>query len=75
VWNKEYGVAMMSPESLRLVQAEYLEMPGLHLTKAQMQRLWGFDQETCDHLVDALVTANFLKRTPRDGYVLVHPLE
>ena len=64
---------MMSPEWLHLIRAEYLEMPGLHLTKAQMQRLWGFDEQTCDHVVSALVTANFLKRTPRNGYVLANP--
>lgn len=28
---------------LNIVRAEYLEIPGLNLTKAQMQRLWGFD--------------------------------
>jgi hypothetical protein len=62
----------MSSEWLHLVRVEYLEMPGLHLTKAQMQRLWGFDQHTCDHVVNTLVAMNFLKKTPRDGYVLVN---
>lgn len=28
---------------LRLIHAEYREMPGLHLTKPQVQRLWGLD--------------------------------
>lgn len=55
---------------LRLVEAEYLEIPGLNLTKPQVQRLWGFDATTCDEVLDALETAHFLKRTPRDGYVL-----
>jgi hypothetical protein len=45
-------------------------MPGLHLTEAQMQRFWGFDQPTCDDVLHALVAVNFLKRTARDGYVL-----
>jgi hypothetical protein len=55
---------------LRLIQAEYLEMPGLHLTKAQIQRLWKLEPHMCDALLDALVAAEFLKRTHREGYVL-----
>jgi hypothetical protein len=35
-----------------------------------MQRLWGFDQPTCDGILDALVSVNFLKRTARGGYIL-----
>ena len=56
---------------LDIVRAEYLEIPGLHLTKAQMQRLWSFDQQICDRVLNALIGANFLKRADRDGYVLV----
>jgi hypothetical protein len=51
---------------LRRVQGEYIEMPGLRLTTAQAQRLWGLDQASCDALLDALVDAKFLFRT-RDG--------
>jgi len=57
-------------ESLRLIRAEYLEMPGLHLTKPQVQRLWKLDPHTCDVLLDTLVSAQFLRKTPRDAYVL-----
>ena len=55
---------------LRLIQAEYLEMPGLHLTKLQVQRLWGLAPQLCDAVLDALVAAEFLKKTPREAYVL-----
>ena len=55
---------------LRLIQAEYLEMPGLHLTKPQIQRLWSLETRECDTLLDALVSARFLRQTPRGGYVL-----
>jgi hypothetical protein len=55
---------------LQLVQAEYREMPGLHLTKPQIRRLWGLDTVTCDALLDVLETTRFLRRTSRDGYVL-----
>lgn len=62
------------PESLtrwlQLIQAEYLEMPGLHLTKAQVRRLWGLDEPMCDTLLDALVSAQFLARTHKQAYVL-----
>lgn len=48
------------------IRAEYGEMPGLKLTGAQAQRLWGLDRESCDGLMAGLVTAGFLART-RDG--------
>ena len=51
---------------LRRVQGEYIEMPGLRLTPAQAQRLWGLDRMACDALLEALVDAKFLLRT-RDG--------
>ena len=54
---------------LQLIRAEYLEIPGLHLTRSQMQRLWGLDPTTRDELLDALVDARFLKRTRDGGYV------
>jgi hypothetical protein len=53
-------------EVLRRVKGEYLEMPGLRLTIAQAQRLWGLDRSVCDSLLGALVDAKFLFRT-RDG--------
>ncbi len=51
---------------LRRVRGEYKEMPGLRLTTAQAQRLWGLDRAACDALLGALVEAKFLFRT-RDG--------
>jgi hypothetical protein len=51
---------------LRRVQGEYIEMPGLRLTIAQAQRLWGLDRAVCDALLGRLVEAKFLFRT-RDG--------
>ena len=53
-------------DALRRVQGEYIEMPGLRLTIAQAQRLWGLDRAMCDSLLGALVEAKFLFRT-RDG--------
>ena len=50
-------------EVLQRVQGEYIEMPGLRLTTAQAQRLWGLDRAACDALLDALVDAKFLSGT------------
>ena len=50
----------------RRVQGEYLEMPGLRLTAAQAQRLWGLDRAACDAVLGALVDAKFLFCS-RDG--------
>jgi len=55
-----------SDEVLRRVQGEFMEMPGLCLTRAQARRLWGLDEASCDALLGALVDAKFLFRT-RDG--------
>jgi hypothetical protein len=45
---------------LRRIRAEYLEMPGLRLTPAQAQRLWGLEAHTCQQLLESLTTAGFL---------------
>ena len=55
----------------RLIQAEYLEMPGLNLTKPQVRRLWGLDPQTCEVVLDTLVATAVLKKTPRQTYSLV----
>ena len=54
---------------VQLIRAEYLEMPGLHLTRDQILRLWGLDVLTCDALLEALVDGRFLRRTPAGAYV------
>ena len=56
---------------LKRVQSEYCEMPGLHLSKAQAQRLWNLDPRSCDVIFDALEASHFLKRTHADSYVRV----
>ena len=54
-----------------LIQAEYCEMPGLHLTKPQVQRLWGLDEATADVVLAVLEDEKFLRRTPDDTYARV----
>jgi hypothetical protein len=57
---------MRIDEVLQRIQGEYVEMPGLRLTAAQAQRLWGLERDVCDALLGALVDAKFLSQT-RDG--------
>jgi len=54
---------------LQRIQGEFSEMPGLCLTPAQAQRLWGLDRSICDELLGALVAANFLTRTREGAFV------
>jgi hypothetical protein len=55
---------------LTRVRAEYLEMPGLRLTSAQAQRLWGLDPRTCDELLTTLTSDRFLAQTRDGSFVL-----
>lgn len=52
------------------IRAEFLEMPGLSLTPAQAQRLWGMDRATCEHLCGRLLEEGFLRLTSGGAYVL-----
>jgi hypothetical protein len=50
-----------------IAAAEYREMPGLRLTRAQAQRLWGLDCPRCaDAVLDALIVMKVVRQT-RDG--------
>jgi hypothetical protein len=60
------GVAT-DPILLR-IRAEYLEMPGLTLTSAQAQRLWGLDAETCRQFLELLTSEKFLDRRANGTY-------
>lgn len=51
-----------------LIRAEYNEMPGLCLTRAQAQRLWRLEADVCDNVLGAMVDAGFLRITS-GGYV------
>ena len=54
---------MVSKEQLlRRICGEYLEMPGLQLTRPQAQRLWGLDEQTCAQLLELLTEDKFLYR-------------
>jgi hypothetical protein len=54
---------------LQLIRAEYLEIPGLSLTRRQVQRFWGLDPVTTEAVLTALVEIKFLRCTDHDAYV------
>jgi hypothetical protein len=58
---------------LEIVRGEYLEMPGLRLTKQQARRLWALDADTCDALLSTLEGSGFLRRTREGKYMLAFP--
>jgi hypothetical protein len=45
---------------LERLRAEYLEMPGLRLTRPQVARLCGIDPTTCTLILEALLDEKFL---------------
>ena len=61
----ESGLAIQ----VRRIYSEYLEMPGLRLTFAQAQRLWGLDAPTCMSALQTLVEGGFLRRTEAGHYL------
>lgn len=52
---------------IEMVRLEYLEMPGLRLTSAQVQRLCGIEPHVCQLVLDSLVESKFLEAIP-DGH-------
>jgi hypothetical protein len=56
-------------QTLRRIQGEYLEMPGMSLTAKQAQRLWGLDQRACEEILRALVARRFLRMTQAGTFV------
>ena len=72
---------IVSEQILHRICGEYLEMPGLQLTRPQAQRLWGLDEQTCAALLESLTEEKFLYRRPdgvyarlTDGAVTFPPL-
>ena len=52
-----------------LVRAEYFEIPGLSLTRPQVQRLWNLDSHTRDVVLDTLIHEGFLRQTSNGAFV------
>ena len=64
------GRSILSEAILWHVRAEFLEMPGLKLTLAQAQRLWGIDRATCEAVIKELTACRFLTTTRDGSFVL-----
>jgi hypothetical protein len=63
--------ASITTTKLQIIRSEYLEMPGLVLTKPQIERLWALDPTESSLVINALVGAGFLRCTPESGYLRV----
>jgi len=61
-------VIVSRQQILRRICAEYLEMPGLRLTRKQAQRLWGIDEQTCVQILESLTQEKFLYRMDDGTY-------
>lgn len=56
-------------ELLQRVEGEYREMPGLSLTVAQAERLWGLDRSTCAFVLTTLIDRRILRQTTNGTYL------
>jgi hypothetical protein len=56
-------------QAFERIRAEYLEMPGMRLTRAQVQRLSGADILMCKLVLADLVRARFLHLGPDGSYI------
>jgi hypothetical protein len=54
---------------VEIVRGEYLEIPGLLLTRSQVQRLWDLDDTSCDAVLESLLESRFLRRTPSGAFI------
>ena len=64
-----HATSRAAADLARRIESEYREMPGLNLTVAQAERLWGVDHATCVRALTLLVTRRVLRRTPAGRYL------
>jgi len=55
-------------QAIDRLRAEFLEMPGMRLSAAQVQRLCGIERTICASALDALVSEGFLSLTSEGRY-------
>jgi hypothetical protein len=56
-------------ELVERIRMEYLEMPGLSLTRTQARRLWNLDSTSCDAVFATLVHERFLTESRSGAYL------
>jgi hypothetical protein len=54
-------------DAVRRVRAEFRELPGLRVTRAQAARLWTLDSAVCTHVLSLLVDERFLVCADNDS--------
>ena len=59
---------IVTEEIVHRIRGEYLEMPGLSLTRQQAQRLWSLDEATCTRILEFFVGTGFLRRSDALSY-------
>jgi hypothetical protein len=62
------SIAIPHHAALQRIRAEYLEMPGLQLTREQAGQLCGVERALCRIVLDALVVQKFLCVTSDGRY-------
>ena len=55
-------------QAFERIRAELLEMPGMHLTPEQVERLCGVERAICKAVLDDLVRAGFLRISATGSY-------
>jgi len=60
--------ALLYQQAFDRIRAEYVEMPGMRLTPAQVHRLSGVATAICKLVLDDLVRAKFLHLDPDGSY-------
>jgi hypothetical protein len=60
---------IVADELVFRIKAEFLEMPGLRLTRPQAQRLWALDDALCDAVLTRLLDTRFLMRSGDAAFV------
>jgi hypothetical protein len=66
------GALSSEREWTLIIRGEFLEIPGLRLTRTQIQQLWGLRADVCTTVLERLLDQRFLQLTA-DGYY-VHDL-
>ena len=56
---------------LRIIRAEFDEMPGLSLTERQAQKVWNLRPEVCHDALSVLTESGYLLRTRSGTFVRI----
>ena len=61
--------ALSEREWIQIIRGEFLEIPGLRLTRDQIQRLWDLRRDDCSTVLEELLDQGFLRATADGSYV------